>query len=131
MSGDNSASRGLTMRLLILSLALAGVAIASDLPPHFVAVGGGWYECERGYVMRNGRECISEVVAAAEERFVVSALPSAGDGSRQRSATRTIIVERDTYRSPYSRYGGPFPDGVYDSLQRGTSGRVVPFTSPW
>lgn len=105
---------------------------AADLPPHVIPAGGGWYSCERGYVMTRG-ECLSEETIAALPKIEVSSLPSAGDGSRQPTAASTQVIYVDRYVSPYSRYNGPFPDRVYDRIQSRLSpgARVVPFTLGW
>ena len=62
-----------------LCLLLATAIAAADLPPHMVPTWGGWLECEKGYLMR-GNACVSEADVQAE-KFVVSNLPSAGDGA--------------------------------------------------
>src|SRR6185295_9985172 len=43
-------------------------------------VWGGWLECDSGYVMTREQRCILESEALAD-RFIVSELPSAGDGA--------------------------------------------------
>jgi hypothetical protein len=64
----------------VYGLAAALRAHAVDLPPHAHNAGGGWYTCDRGYIMR-ARQCISEADAAREARILVPDLPSAGSGA--------------------------------------------------
>jgi hypothetical protein len=73
-----------------LLLALAGISHAAG-PEHAHQVDAtGWWECDRGYVMRarpGGALCVQESEAAREPQVVVSDLLSAGDGSLQTSVS--------------------------------------------
>jgi hypothetical protein len=83
-------------------LALATPVIAAD--PHAHQIPGGWWECDSGYVSKpqtGGAICVPQDEALAD-RFVVSSLPSAGDGSRQ--VTRSSAPQP----APQPAYDGSF-----------------------
>jgi hypothetical protein len=78
------------MRVAVfLFLALAGVSHAvSPENAHQVDATGRW-ECDRGYVMQSrpgGCVCVPES-EISRERFIMSEVPSAGDGSLQPSTS--------------------------------------------
>jgi hypothetical protein len=67
----------------LVFLALATLAYA-DGPPNAHSVGGGLYECNKGFVMLydGGRpQCAPEAMTRGP-RFEVSTVPSAGDGAK-------------------------------------------------
>jgi hypothetical protein len=60
----------------------AALEAKAELPPHVVEAvpGWGWYSCAPGYVLRRGA-CLAESEIPAGPEFIVSSLPSAGDGA--------------------------------------------------
>ncbi len=77
----------LTRVAVILSLAAVSHAAGPENAHPVDAT--GWWECDRGYVMQSrpgGGVCVPES-EVSRERFIVSEVPSAGDGSLQPSGS--------------------------------------------
>lgn len=100
------------MRYALAMVLLASATYAAEVPPHARSAGGGWYDCEPGYVMTRGA-CISEPEIAANA-FEVSSLPSAGEGAPgtcpsggcAQPAPRIIYQQRTPVYYSYPVYTG-------------------------
>jgi hypothetical protein len=95
------------MRIFALLALLASAAGAAELPPHMTQVWGGWLSCEPGYVMRN-RECIDGAAIPRGPQVVISAVPSAGEGSLQPQSCPSGGCGSPVIRREPARYGYPY-----------------------
>jgi hypothetical protein len=90
------------MLTAVLGVSLAGLAVAES-GDHLEPVGGGWYSCERGYILRGG-ECVAETAIPPGPEVIVSDLPSAGEGA----PTTCPSGGCDSFAPSYWRvYSGP------------------------
>lgn len=118
---------------------LPSIALAAEHHAH--QVGGGWWECDAGYVSKSvtgGVVCVLESEANAD-KFVLSTVPSAGDGSRvARScpsggcvAPTQMVIDSGEYVTPsgwlYTPSNSPFQGG---RLSRGSLGGVTVYQLP-
>jgi hypothetical protein len=100
-------------------LLLPAVALAME---HAHEVWGGWVECDSGYVMLSNA-CVAPSVAA-ERDFIVSSLPSAGDGAPGTCPSGGCSYSAPAYYSidaAPAYYGGGWSSPYYDGIGWGSA----------
>lgn len=98
--------RSLGIALMPLATTL-GMAHGAELPAHAHWVDRtGWFECDRGYLMR-GFACVPEEQAIREPSFDLSGVPSAGEGAPSIEGLGQVYGYRESPAGPQPQDAPP------------------------